>query len=758
MAPFRSFIFLIIGCSILPSSAITSTKSGYETLHGTDAICWESESIATTNLNNSTISSSMGSSIFNVDGLVNNSLSASGNEIYVVNILSSCLNGTWLQISAPQNLVPPAPLTTVEYNYTVQGTINIASLTGLEIASDSGRARVLIETIGCRVSSSFCSPFVDEQTEAALDGTMNGSVELKDTHTNMGKILLDLEPSNSSVYTFNVQVPTLIESDGLYNIIGVATFFVGSSSSLPERRYDIANSLAREGSNQYVSYSDPPIISKVEPRACIIAYLMIGISAAILVTMIALTIKYYSSQVMQICQAPFLLMYQLAALMAVLSSIMMEAKSDVYCNWSFPLIMIPVHVHTAITLGRLYRIHTVVSPLLSDHFTRASVQQFPVRLQMKVLSLCLHGRWRDDDDSKQIRRTVRPRQVIWIITLWTIPQILLQIVRLAIQPFDLSIQYQSDYSIGRPLCTAEILNEKENIHESLAVYSFVLLGFLGLTVLGMAYVSRGLPSILNESQAIFSSVVFSLLGTFIIGIALSMTRIPDASPGLRFVMFVALVVVTVMVPTVRIVGPKLILAHAGAKIMLHQMISEHNNQHKPNKPNAMQYSSRQSNHVHISGTSLTNPVGIPQSQGTIGSASRTPTETLIEAEDDTQTKESQSKDEKDTNAEDILTKSKESDSLDVGMAGHTEQGLQASGNHTDEDNTLLIPSGNTPPDEIVGRMVDLQRRLDKITKSIAYGIVVPPEDWRLLSTLTGDLGSTLSNVKFESAEFQTMDT
>ncbi|CAJ1953332.1 unnamed protein product [Cylindrotheca closterium] len=729
MAQIRSFIFLIIGwCSILPrpsSSAITSTKTGYDTLHGTDAICWESQIITSANIDDSTISSSVGSSIFNVEGLVNNSLSASRNDSYVMDILSSCPNGTWLQISAPQDLAPPAPLTNVEYNYTVQGTIYIASLPGLEIASDDPtKAKVLIETIACRVSSSFCSPFVDEQTEVALAGQLGASVELKDTHTNMGKLVLDLELSNSSIYTFNVQVPTLIEEDGLYNIIGVATFFVGSSSQ-PERRYDVANSLARERSNQYMVYSDPPIISKVEPQAYIIAYLLIGISAAILVTMITLTLKYYDSQVMQICQVPFLLTYQVAALMAVLSSILMEAKSDVYCNWSLPLIMIPVHVHNAITLGRLYRIHTVVSPLLSDHFTRASVQRFPIRLQMKVLSLCLHGKWQDGDDSKQIRRTI---------------------ARLVIQPFELAFEYERDYSIGRPLCTAEILNQQENIHESLAVYSLIWLGFLGLTVLGMAYVSRGLPSILNESQAIFSSVIYSLLASLIIGIALYMTRTPDASPGLRFVMFVALVIVTVMVPTLRIVGPKLILAHAGMKIMLHQMISEHNNQHKPN---AMRSSSRQSNHVHISGTSLTNPIGIPQSQGTQGNTTRAPTETLKEAHGDDETKESQSKNENSANSED---KSKRLGSLQAGMDGQNEQVLQDFESHVDEDSAVFIPAGNAPPNEILGKVVELQRRLDKITKRIAYGIAVPPEDWRLLSTLTGNLGSTLANAKFEEEE------
>ena len=188
--------------------------------------------------------------------------------------------------------------------------------------------KLLVETIlGCRVSSSFCSPFLDEQTEAALAGEINGNVQLKDTHTNMGKILLDLDPSPSTMYTFEVQVPTFIRGDGLYNIIGVATFFVGPSSSQPERRYDIAKSIAREGIKQYVSYSKPPVILPVGQEAYVIAYLMIGISAAILVIiMITLTIKHYHSQVMQICQAPFLLTYQLAALMAVLSSILMEAK------------------------------------------------------------------------------------------------------------------------------------------------------------------------------------------------------------------------------------------------------------------------------------------------------------------------------------------------------------------------------------------------------------------------------------------------
>jgi hypothetical protein len=257
----------------------------------------------------------------------------------------------------------------------------------------------------------------------------------------------------------------------------------------------------------------------------------------------------------------------------------------------------------------------------------------------------------------------------------------------------------------------------------------------------MAYVSRGLPSILNESQAIFSSVMYSLLASLIIGIALYMTRTPDASPGLRFVMFVTLVLVIVMVPTLRIVGPKLILAHEGMKILLHQMISEHNNQHKPN---AMRSSSRQSNHVHIS--------GINQSQGTTGSASRGPMETLKEATDGTDTKESQSKDEKDTNSEDTLTKSKGLGCLNVGMSGHNDQELHDFGNHMDEDGTVLIPTGNTPSNEILGKVVDLQRRLDKIIKRIAYGIVVPPEDWRLLATLTGDLGSTLANAKFEDEE------
>lgn len=748
-------------------SGITGTQSGYDTVFGQDAICWESYR---SNISNSATSSIVGNSTFPIEGLSNSSTS-NAREVVQVSLLSACPSGTYLRISPPKDFLKPEPLTQTEYNYTIHGQIDLTGMNGLEIASDSGFPRVKVEILACRVSSSFCSPFVHEETEMAHIGTSaKGSIVAGGshggTHVDMGSLVIELEPSASMIYTFEVHIPTRINEAGIYTIIGVVKFFSGSSASTPEFRYDIANAVTRREGYDDTRFSDAPILSKVRTGAYIFAYSLVGISSAILVVMIWFTIKYYKSQVLQICQAPFLLVYQIAALMAVLSSILLEPKNDAYCNWSLPLVMIPVQLHYAITLGRLYRIHTVVSPLLSDHFKRLDKRRIFLRLQMTMLSFCLHGRCATKEDEKQIRRTVRPRQVVCVIAMWTIPQVVFQIVRLAIQPFKVRIQYQDDFSLGRPACSQDHFLSEGSFTPELTFYSLVWLGIQGLTVVGMAYVSRGLPSLLNESRALYSSLITSLLATIVIFTAIALSNTPDASPGLRFVLLVCEVLILVMVPTVRIVGPKLVLAHSGMKILLHKMIVEHNKQTKPPAPSSL----GNSPNVHVSGTSFMNP-SLSPSPSAIGrvrgttlnpkSSQMTPVieEGVVSGKSEDKILPEGEKENTEMHSQDVwLSRSIDSrtneDSSEQSLRPTNARDIKSGqSDGSQEEGILLIRSGEAPPIELVRNMIDLQFKLDRITKKICYGIEITAEDWNLVSLLSEQLESQLSKVQLQPGDF-----
>jgi hypothetical protein len=232
MRSIQSFFLLLLSGSLSrvshAQSGITGTQTGYDTVYGQDAICWESY---ISNSSNSTASTVVVNSTFAIEGLSDESI-LNGYEGIHVNLLSNCPSGTYLKISPPKEFSKPEPLTQTEYNYTIQGQINLTGMQGFEIASDSGNPQVKIEIVACQVSSSFCSPFVHEETEMALAGTADKTSRIDGgshggTHVDMGGLVIELEPSTSMIYNFDVQVPTIIADDGIYNIIGVVKFFTG---------------------------------------------------------------------------------------------------------------------------------------------------------------------------------------------------------------------------------------------------------------------------------------------------------------------------------------------------------------------------------------------------------------------------------------------------------------------------------------------------------------------------------------------------
>jgi hypothetical protein len=738
------------------------TENGYDNPSGEEAICWEGTATIPSGDKHPKLPP------FFIEGLAE----TDDSTYFQPNALSSCPTGTFLSISPPGDFYNSAwaawgPLTKTWYNYTVQGQIDLTEMNGLEIVSSSGNHIVRIETMVCRVSSSLCSPFVRAEPPKGPEKEGGGPVEKRVEST---PIYLDLgEPTDSQIYTFNVQVPMSVNIDDLYNVIGIMKFYTGSTASMPEYRWDIANSLPKDEHGSFIHYYDAPEINEVSPGIRIFVYCCIAMSSIVLLVMIGLTIKYYSTQVMQLQQAPFLLLYQVAALQAVICTFLLEPRNDFYCNWAPFFLVIPFQLHQAITIGRCYRIHTVVSPLLSDHFNRDSGIIKAYRL--RFLTLCLSCKWKESTDSKQIRQTVRPRTVVWIIACWTVPQILLQTARVIWQPDVMSHKISDDFSEGRQVCTAELLGSEE-FKSSIWLYSVIFLGLEGCVLLGMASLSRSLPSLLNESYAIYSSTLAGFVSTIMFGTVLLLTKNPEADPGMRFLVVVFLCLILILLPTIKIVAPKLVLAMSGQKLNLHQVITEHNKHKMPSKKE----------NVHVTGTSLNNPLSsssscihrdIPRTAGPSSVASE---ECWLEAVDETgessnlhkdepvdEIVESNNchKDEPDFVAENAASSSSKSTITqsaenDFRKCLDTRVSTETRGLTTDtleymnrEEKKLIVRDGDAPPGELIKRMLDLRKKLNKVTDKIGYGISVSPSDWESVNLLTEELGSSLSRIKFE---------
>jgi hypothetical protein len=221
-----------------------------------------------------------------------------------------------------------------------------------------------------------------------------------------------------------------------------------------------------------------------------------------------------------------------------------------------------------------------------------------------------------------------------------------------------------------------------------------------------------------------------------------------------------------MVPTIRIVGPKLVLAHSGVKILLHEMLSEHNKQSKPSPITTSHEST-----IHVTGSSFVHPsssrsssaISLPHGTAPISSSSQmaeVPEEGVMsDNNDNEESPEKQEEVNAGINSQEVwLSRSAKSqltqdDSCEQTLNSQTGEMNVDYADGSGEENVLLIRNGEAPPGALVGNMIDLQAKLDRVTKMIAYGIAISPEDWKSVCVLSEQLESSLSRVKFESDDF-----
>ncbi|KAL3914385.1 MAG: hypothetical protein SGILL_006122 [Bacillariaceae sp.] len=675
------------------------------------------------------------------------------------------------------------PRTGEFYNYTINASIDLDELSGLNIVSDEG-SRVAVAVVACdSIRAGFCSPFVHEQAnireanemekyghtlfaEKRITGDRHGG-----THVHSPAVIIEVDTDSSSrQLDFEVTVPMRINDPGTFYVIGTLQFFMGDALGVPKYRYDVANALNLEQNERLVTYQAPPEILEVSRGVKIASYVAVAIASAVILFLLFQTIKHYKSQVLRISQAPFLVVFLLAALVATLSTLLFNPKNDVTCMLAFPLVFISLQLLFAVTLGRLWRINAVISPLLRNRLQRASSKR---GFQSFFLSCCSSQR-------NNFRREINNSKVSIIAAACTLPQVLLQIVGLVLQPSTKTVEYNDDESIGRCVCDDGV-EAKHSIH----MYSMILLFLLILILLAMAHTARQLPSLLNESSVIFdvagTSALVSIIGVGVIAIT---NEDPTIDPTVSYLVQIVMVLSITLNASIRIVMGKLKMAWSGQEVLVSQLVADH----KQNLVRSTIASNRQSVFHNVTGLDMSGSndasLSFQKSSSRIGNS-----QTSGCSNDDVTESHNQesigpsdfaraqnkgplhTEETEQINSDTNSGSSKSISSQDVWMkhAGGAKEDIEActeptrskvtfAGNvdgaprtkrDTPKQHKVLVKEGEAPSKRLTVKMLDLHDDLDHVINRIMSGMEVSKHSWENVRANTENLHESFSLVQFD---------
>lgn len=770
----------------------TQTNSGYDTELGNDSICWSSFASATPD-----------------DGIPfpNGVLVEAFSLADKVELLPSCPEGTRISVFVPPEFLEPGfrPRTLEWYNYTVKGSIELSQLNGVDIVSDEG-TKIAFAMVACDSQrAGFCSPFVHEQANLReanekaetgqtlfppkkVTGDRHGG-----THVHAPAVLVDLvdfasSTTNGSRYEFDVEVPMIINDPGTFFVIGTLQFFTGDALGEPTYRYDIANALALDQSERLITYQDPPEILEVSMPVQVLSYVCIGMACAVIALLLFQSIKHYKSQVMQISQAPFLVVFLMAALLATASSLLFQPRNDLWCRLARPLVFISLQVLYSVTLGRLWRIHAVVSPLLKNRLMRARSEKRGLGGGLTAMTCCPYR-------PRNIRKEVHNSKVVIIVAICTLPQILLQVLGLILQPMVKSVDYNEDETVGRCVC-----DDGVDAKKSIELYSFCVLGLLVLILLIMAHVARQLPSLLNESRVIYDSTLTSVLLT-ILGLGvIAVTESPTTSPDVSYMVQIILVLSITLNSSLRIMLPKLKMVWSGRLILVSKLVSDQRqmleSSHLTDKNSLMHnvtginptsttvsvsgalVSPRNSSGCELSSSDLKPPKAtttateldyVPTSL--TSSVKRTDREWTVDGtEADKNDSSASSKMSQDLWMQTADDSERGNDNVDTAKAA--VQPVEPPGRATSAPSRLpqtrfrdendqpkseaifgnkksVLKEGETPSKTLTMKMLDLQQELDLVTEHIMSGLSVDRAEWEKVRKQTEELDEVFSLIQFD---------
>jgi len=688
----------------------TNTISGYDTELGSNPICWLGRSASP----DEDVGTDARQDVFDSSTSSSPELTSFPNVLmkdYVlagdVELKLECPEGVAMEANLPEEFLQEGfrPRTNTWFNYTVTGTIRLDTneIEGYHIISDDG-PKIAVQIILCELGlSGFCSPFVHEQaafrlnrdniTEVRQPGDRHGG-----THVHSPYVFVPVDPE-ASQFEFEATIPTRVNLPGEFYAIGTVQFYTGDFNNKVNYRYDMANAVQQ----RVVTYQAEPEILGIRVWVERVVWIGCGLTCGLLLYVGIWTVGSLKHNVMRLSQGSLLALMAFLSVVGCGSAVMFAPTSDFFCRWNQPLSMIPRTMIVAIIAARLLRIHSGVSPLLLEHYQKASV------------CTTLRNRCCFMDNERW--------QGTFIVTLLTIPQLVIQCVELFVAPREAVVWFNQDESVGRMECSASPSSSGEN--ESLpadwevtiASSGFFYLLFLALALLVTSYILRNLPSLLSEARSIFVVLFHNVCASAIGMIIVAVTRDPTSSPEVQFLVRVAVTLFWYLNTCYRLVWPKLSMIRRGDTILVNKLIH----------PQVLDKSDK----THIEPPSEPQ-VGHRRIRGPSMSLNQKTSLRFAQLGEDT-----------------------DDCSVVLGDDSGAGGGMQSTSDRItpfwpSTDRRILVRDDQTPNRGLLLKMVELQELLYKINTNVTSGLAVDREEWQALRNMSYNMGEVFRDrVEFE---------
>jgi hypothetical protein len=759
LLPFIVFLSLVPKAE--PSFGIpgtTQTISGYDTELGEDPICWR--------CNASTVEG---------DIPFPNPLIKHFKLTGEITLLKSCPALNYMTAGAPPEFQRGERLRTGKsYDYKVSITLNLDSLGGNVFTSDEGPL-VAVQILLCKLGAGFCSPYIHEESNARLAAQgITESPEQGDshggTHTHSAYEIFKVPPEGGPVHNISMTIPMMVNTAGDYFAIAAVQMYIGSEVGEPaEMRYDMANALLQD--QRLITYQEPAEILVVPDSILMASYVAIGLVSIVILFLLVETIKNRNHQVLRLTQGGFLIVFLIAALILGVSSFLLEPKNDFYCNASFPIILTSAQLLYAITLGRLWRINAVISPLLMKTLRQKTSWSSLMMESMRAASSWdvnsrSTGRRSMFRKSKNLRKQISPLKLGLVVALFTLPQVIIQVLSLVLQPQSLVIQFNDDHSQGRVMCDSGV-----DMKASLRDYGFWVFLLLVVLLLFMAQATSQLPSLFNESKIIYESAVFTIV-LLLLGLGvIVVVDDPGTSPAAGYLVCVVWTLSIALSTSLRIMLPKLRMVWRNEKVVISTLVSDHA---KSVRREDERYIDSKSNRASCVVSGLPQQEQMPSSydistgNSTAHSNSQEVADEMVSdidvdyghshttAPDDHDDGLVESKDPTSSGGTENMESSPDSSAEFPRPQAPPQRPkprneesfkrrLHALPSQRHLSHRILVKCDEPPARRLVLKMVDLQEQLAAVNERIMSGVVVSEDDWTTVRQLANRLGSAFND-------------
>ena len=196
-------------------------------------------------------------------------------------------------------------------------------------------------------------------------------------HRSSPLFLIPVEATDETLYEFHLDVDVVMDVPGNYLPLASFEFFLSNDTihghavgidSEAAYKFDVANLIHQRA----VFYYEQPNIQVVSSSIEILSYVLIGFAGVVQLCCLVATFYHRSHSVMKLSQGSFLMLLQVAGIIATACSFLYNPKSQVYCMLQSPLTLIPLQFMLAIVFGRLRRIIRIMAPLMDWNAPQSS--------------------------------------------------------------------------------------------------------------------------------------------------------------------------------------------------------------------------------------------------------------------------------------------------------------------------------------------------------------------------------------------------